>query len=68
MPFISGSQSSKIIDELISKGCLGKVNMYIATALNQSNLIDNYTKVVKKVISKPINKNDIQEIVQNLNS
>jgi len=67
MPFISGSHTSKIIEEIISKGNLGSINnMYISSALNNPNMINNYSQVVKKIFSKPLNKNVIQEIMQNI--
>ena len=66
MPFISGSHCSYIIDELLSKGTLKEVNMFISTALNEENIIGKYSHVVKKVYSKPLNKNSIKDILKQI--
>ncbi len=57
MPFISGSSSSNIIKDLISKGWLNKLHMYISSAVSHISIQDNYSEVVKKIYSKPIDKN-----------
>jgi len=66
MPFISGSYSSKIIDELISKGSLNNIKMFVSTALSHTNISSYFSKVVKKIFSKPLDKTVIQEILQNI--
>ncbi len=66
MPFISGSFSSQIINSIIDRGILKEVKMFISTALSHTNIKNNYSKVVKKIYSKPINKNNISDIIQNL--
>ena len=66
MPFISGSHCSHIIDELLSKEALKEVNMFISTALNDENTIGKYSNVVKKVYSKPLNKNSIKDILKQI--
>ena len=48
MPFISGSYSSKIIEELTSKGSLSDVKMFISTAISHTNIKGIYSKVVNK--------------------
>ena len=63
MPFITGSHSSKIIDELISKEYLSDVKMFVSTALSHTNISGNYSKIVKRIYSKPLDKNFIQEIL-----
>lgn len=66
MPFISGSLSSKIIDELVSKGSISDIKMVISTALSHTNIAGNYSKIVKKIYSKPLDKNLIQEILNSV--
>ena len=66
MPFISGSQSSKIIEDLISRGTINKVNMFISTALNDSITIGKYSQIVKKVYPKPLNKNSVNDILKQI--
>ena len=65
MPFISGSYCSKIILELISNGVIKDINMFISTSLTDSNLIEKYSKVVKKIFPKPINKSNVGDIIKN---
>jgi len=65
MPFISGSYCSKIINEVVSNGGLKNVNMFISTALSDTNIQNNYSKVVKKIFTKPIDRNSIKEIIKN---
>jgi len=65
MPFISGSYCSKIILELISNGVIKDINMFISTSLTDSNLIENYSKVVKKIFPKPINKSNVRDLINN---
>ena len=66
MPFISGSYCSKIINEVVSNGCLKNVSMYISTALSDTNIQNNYSKVVRKIFAKPIDRNSIKEIIKNI--
>ena len=69
MPFITGSHLSKIIDDLISKGSLSSlsdIKMYISTALSHTNIHGMYSKIVRKIYSKPLDKNLIQEIIDNV--
>ena len=64
MPFISGSFFSKILSDLVSKGSLKDIKMFISTALNESSIKDNYSKSVKKIYSKPLDKNSVKEIIK----
>ena len=66
MPCISGSHSSKIIDELISKGNISNVKMFVSTALSHTNINNNFSKVVMKIFSKPLDKTVIKEILQSI--
>ena len=66
MPLISGSHCSHIIDELLSKGALKEVNIFISTALNDENTIGKYSHLVKKVYSKPLDKNSIKDILKQI--
>jgi len=67
MAFITGSHSSKILEELISKGSLDHIKMYISTALSHTNIRNNFSKIVKKIYSKPLDKNVIQDILKDIN-
>ncbi len=66
MPFLTGSYSSKIIKDVISKGYTNKIPMYICTALSHTNIRENYSDIVRKIYSKPIDKNCIKEIFSDL--
>jgi len=66
MPFISGSQSSHIIYDLFSRGVISKVNMFISTALHDCNTNGKYSQIVKKVYSKPLNKQSVNEILKQI--
>ncbi len=66
MPFISGSYSSHIIDSVIDRGILKEVKMFISTAVSHTNIKKSYSKVVNKIYSKPIDKNNIMDIIKNL--
>ena len=48
MPFISGSFFSKILSDIISKGSIKDIKMFISTALNETSIKDNFSKCVKK--------------------
>ena len=63
MSYISGSYLSKIIYELVSKGVIPDMNIFISTGLIENNFNCNYSNSVKKVFKKPIDKNDIKEIL-----
>ncbi len=56
----------RIIDQLITKESLKDVKMFISTALSHTNIQGNYSKIVKKIFSKPIEKNSIKEIIESL--
>jgi len=64
MPFISGSFFSKILSDIVSKGSLKDIKMFISTALNETSIKDNYSKSVKKIYSKPLDKNSVKEIIK----
>ena len=66
MPFISGSFSSKIISDLISRESLINVTMFISTALSHTNISGSYSNIVKKIYSKPMDKQMIQEILDSI--
>jgi len=66
MPFISGSYFSKIVMDLIGKFNLNNLQMFIATGLNQNNIENNYSEIVKKIYSKPIDINCIKDIFRRL--
>ncbi len=66
MPFLSGNESSKIIETLIEKGVIRYCPMYISTALSHT-IPKSSTSLVKKIYSKPIDKSGIKEILENLN-
>ena len=67
MPFISGSLSSKYIDELISLKKIKDFPMFICTALGSSFNTGRYSKTVKKVYSKPLEKPSVNEILKMCN-
>ncbi len=67
MPFVSGSYASKIIDHIISEGKIEEVKMFVASALNHPGLKDNYSKVVKKIYAKPIDRKSIKDLLGFLN-
>jgi len=64
MPFISGSFFSKILSDLVSKRSLKDIKMFISTSLNETSIKDNYSKSVKKIYSKPLDKNSVKEIIK----
>jgi len=64
MPFISGSFFSKILSDIISKGSIKDIKMFISTALNETSIKDNYSKSVKKIYSKPLDKNSVKDIIK----
>jgi len=64
MPFISGSFFSKILSDIVSKGTLKNIKMFISTALNESSIKDNYSKSVNKIYSKPLDKNSVKDIIK----
>jgi len=64
MPFISGSFFSKILSDLVSKGSLKDIKMFMSTALNETSIKDNYSKSVKKIYSKPLDKNSVKDIIK----
>ena len=66
MPYISGSFLSKIIYDLVSKGVIEETNMFISTGLTDKDLINNYSKIVKKVYPKPIDKNDVKDLLKQI--
>ena len=68
MPFISGSYSSKIIKEMIEKGILKNVKMFVSTSLSESNTKDIYSQIVNKVYSKPLDKTSAKEIINIISS
>ncbi len=64
MPFISGGFSSKIIGDLISLGVLPDTKMFISSALCHTKVGETYSKIVRKIYSKPIDKNNARDIIQ----
>jgi len=63
MPYISGSHSSKIINEMISNGSIKDLPMFITTALAGSTIKGNYSSVVKKIYTKPIDKTMVKNLL-----
>ena len=67
MPYISGSFLSKIIYDLVSKGAIEEINMFISTGLMiDNNIINNYSKIVKKVYPKPIDKDSVKDLLKQI--
>ena len=66
MPFISGSFSSKIIAELVSNACLKDTKMFISTALSHTNISNNFSKIVRRIYSKPMDKTVMQDILKEI--
>ena len=66
MPFISGSFFSKILNDIVSKGSLKDIKMFISTALNETSIKDNYSQSVKKIYSKPLDKNSVKDIIKKI--
>ena len=64
MPHISGSFLSKIIYDLVVNGSIPDINMFMSTALCQSNNQKNYSDVVKKVFPKPLDKRCVKEMLK----
>ncbi len=67
MKYMSGSYSSKIIHELVKNGIFPDVPMFISTALSHTNIENKYSAVVKRIYSKPIDKINASDIIENLN-
>jgi len=63
MPYISGSYLSKIIYELVSKGPMNEIKMFISTSLINAN-INNYSNIVKKIYAKPIDKSSVKDLLK----
>jgi len=63
MPYISGSYLSKIIYELVSKGPMNEIKMFISTSLVDAN-INNYSKIIKKIYVKPIDKSSVKDLLK----
>jgi len=64
MPYISGMHLSKIIFDLVSKGAIQEINMFISTARTDINIINNYSNIVKKVYPKPIDANAVKDLLK----
>ncbi len=64
MKFISGGYSSHIIEYGINNGFIQDFPMFIVTALGQNYNFEKYSRVVKKVYSKPIEKFSVLEIIK----
>ena len=63
MPYISGSYLSKIVYELVSKGPMNEIKMFISTSLINAN-INNYSNIVKKIYAKPIDKSSVKDLLK----
>jgi len=63
MPYISGSYLSKIVYELVSKGPMNEIKMFISTSLVDAN-INNYSKIIKKIYVKPIDKSSVKDLLK----
>ncbi len=64
MKFISGSFSSRIIEVGVKSGFLADLPMFIVTALGGNFNFSNYSSVVRKVFSKPIERSSAIEIIK----
>jgi len=62
MTYISGSYSSKIIDNIMKDGKFAQTPMFVSTALSHTNIGDKYSGFVKKIYSKPLDKNSVKDI------
>lgn len=63
MPFFSGSFTSKILQELLDLGKIPDIKMYISSAVTHTNIQALYSKIVKKIYSKPLDGKSVSEII-----
>jgi len=64
MTYISGSYCSKIIEIISTNGKFSKIPMFIATSISHTTNIDNYSKVVQKIYSKPLDKSSVIDLIK----
>ncbi len=63
MRVISGGFSSKIWYSLLAQNIIREIPMYIITAIGSNTNKDNYSKIVKKIISKPIDSKNVSNLL-----
>ena len=62
MTYINGTFASEIIKTVVKNGKFQDVPIFMATALGK-NIIDSRPDIIKKVFSKPMDKNSIRELL-----
>jgi len=62
MAYMNGSASSKIIQDVIINGKFEDIPMFISTAVTNNDYKGNYSKMVKQIFPKPIDKRCIKDI------
>ncbi len=67
MRFISGSYSSQVLYSLFEQQIIGNIPMYINTAIGNNDDLYKYSKMVRKVYSKPIDSKSIVNILSEFN-
>jgi len=66
MYFLNGSECSVIIDKVIKKREMKKINYYLITAFPKENFTIFLKKSKENIYNKPINFSDVNEIFQEL--
>jgi len=62
MNYINGSYASEIIKTVIKSGKFQDIPIFMSTALGK-NITDSKPSIIKKVFSKPMDKNSIRELL-----
>jgi CheY-like chemotaxis protein len=66
MNFMTGSQSSEIVNEIAIKKCIGDIPFYLITAYDNAYVDRLNLLSITKILDKPISKNKIYEIIKSI--